>query len=94
MFFPIGTYTGINWMPLLVFAIIAVVIIGGLVYANTGGRFLKKEEYVVVKETESEKVTREKREWYAIIAIGFLMCLPALILPFVILILVFVLGYR
>ena len=83
---PIDILTGTIWLSLCV---IPAIIIGGLVYANTGNRFLRKGEVVVVEETASEKATREKMEWYAIIALGILLCLIPLATPVAMLLIVF-----
>ena len=75
MLCPIGIHTGMLWMQFLVipFTVIATPCL--LIYANTGGRFLKKGDVILPEETESEKEARKaeekKLEKHTLIMMGF-----------------------
>jgi len=85
--FPVGIYAEIMWLPLCV---LTIIMIGGIVYANTGNRFHVQGEVVVVEETASEKIAREKRERYAVIAVGIVITLfPLIVIPIAILLALF-----
>ena len=90
MFMPIGIFMGMTLMSLCLALYYAMVIIGGLVYANTGGRFLKQGDEVVAEETESEKAEQKQQEKYTLIIAGIIAFFPLLILLMVILIVLFI----
>ena len=93
MLIPVGIYTEIVWVQLCVLPIIVIGSIWMLVYGNTGGRFLKQGEVIVIEETENEKTEREKQEKkmekYTFIAFGLVLFFPFVIPWIVILIVLF-----
>ena len=90
MLMPIGIFTGPTLMSLCLMLYYVIVVIGGLVYANTGGRFLKQGEVVIAEETESEKEERKQQEKYTLVIAGIIAFFPLLILLMVILLVLFI----
>jgi len=87
---PIGIFLGPTLMPLCLTLYYVIVVIGGLVYTNTSGRFLKQGDDVVVEDSASEKAEQKQQEKYTLIIAGIIAFFPLLILLMVILLVLFI----